>query len=389
MKAFNCYSSVAYFWVIFIFQFLPTLGLQLSATYSSVRLPTPDYAHRPWYDGKDSIYLFGGDLMNGRQKVLRYSLSSDTIHQQGSLPISARSGSVHSDWDGNAFYFGAEYFKNDKIIKFCPLTNTSSVVAQLPLNSYAAPSIKLNNNTVLVLGSWTTDRPREITAFELASGRISKLGVSLPLNVSYGGAVKFGRKKAYVISMEGEAMWEMDLVSLTFQKMAGFSLPIFKRMPSIMTDGAWIYILAGFKPSPGFPDIAGIFRIDPVAGTSQFLHVDGWPVNGSLIYEYPPPSIYIAAKNRIYSFGGHSFNVTSNTWVYRDEIFYIDLSPKNKTQNSTENSTTTGKLVDEIIAKEDSTETGEIRYTQGSALENKFQCSNLFQGMNFIVIINE
>lgn len=73
--------------VIIIIQFLSTQCHQLSVSHSRVKLPFPKQTHRLWYDGKDDVYIFGGSLSSGDiQRVLKYSLTSDTIHLVGSLP---------------------------------------------------------------------------------------------------------------------------------------------------------------------------------------------------------------------------------------------------------------------------------------------------------------
>lgn len=118
--------------VIFILQFLfnPSHSQNLSVTYSRVKLPIPDHAHRVLYDGNDAVYLLGGSSTTGdASRILRYSISKDSITWEGSLPVTARYGTLQSDWDGNIFYFGAEYVNDNKVVKYSPISNTSSVVA--------------------------------------------------------------------------------------------------------------------------------------------------------------------------------------------------------------------------------------------------------------------
>lgn len=197
----NC-SCVNNLRVIFFLQFIykSSHGSQLSATYSLAKLPTPDYAHRPWYDGLDSVYIFGGYLFFGHSnRILRYSLSSDTIHFLGSLSVDAVIGSVR-----NIFYFGADS-NNNKVLKYSPSANSSTVVAQLPRNIAAIPTIKLDNNTVLILGSGLTGR--EILSFDLATRSTTTLETQLPFSVRFGGAIKFGRNKAYLFPELSGSMW--------------------------------------------------------------------------------------------------------------------------------------------------------------------------------------
>lgn len=215
MKTISCYSSVNNLSVIFILHLFSTatFGGRLAVTYSRVKLPLADHAHRVFYDGKDDVYLFGGSNLNYRKgnRILRYSLSDDSIHWIRSLPVSAAYGSLHSDWDGNIFYFGADHDEEDKVIKYDPTTKSSSVVATLPRSIYIIPTIKVDNTVLILGGSGST---RGILSFDLAHGTSSTLDAQLPpLNVDLhgGGAIKFGKHKAFLFPINGESMWEMDL----------------------------------------------------------------------------------------------------------------------------------------------------------------------------------
>lgn len=287
--------------LVLLFPFLPTPTLsQLSAVYSHVKLPTHGYFHRTWYDGQESIYLFGGGdgILTDATGILRYSLSNDTIHSIGSLRLNARFGSVHSDWDGNVFYFGGGS-NGDRIIKYSPLTNSSSVIAQYPV--WSNPTPKLDNNTVLILGKRGDEL--EIVSFDLARGTSSQLDVQLPVSLSYGGAIKLGKDKAYLFPIQKELnqgiIWEMDLATMSFKNM-GLPFPVISDFSSFLTDGRFIYIFARFK-SNLFTDTKGIFKVEPVAMTTSFLHVDNWPLaNRSRIFVAQPASIYIPEMNRIH-----------------------------------------------------------------------------------------
>lgn len=114
--------------------------------------------------------------------------------------MAARYGSIHSDWDGNIFYFGADSPTNDdKVIKYSPSTNSSSVVAQLPYDIFCIPTIKVDNS-VLILGSYATEG-RELSYFDLANGSITKLEVFLPVHLRYGGAIKLPCRNSHLESI--------------------------------------------------------------------------------------------------------------------------------------------------------------------------------------------
>lgn len=194
-----CNSSLNILWVVFIFQFLftPSQTQQLSATLSKIKLPIPEYGHRALYNGKDVVYLFGSSGSRDEERILRYSISKDTIHEEGSFPVSARHGSVQADWDGNIFYFGADTSSDDKVIKYNPTTNSSSVVARLPDGIFGIPTIKVDN-TVLILRKYSA-RGRDILYFDLEQGSTTRVGVQLPINLRRCGAIKFGKHKAYLV----------------------------------------------------------------------------------------------------------------------------------------------------------------------------------------------
>lgn len=116
-----------------------------------------------------------------------------------------------------------------------------------------------------------------------------------------------------------------------------------------MTDQIWIYILANFNSTPEFTDHEGIFQIDPVARTTQFLHVDNWPLaNVCRSFEIPPPSIYTSDLNRIYYFGGKSVNEDGAASQQHDEIFYVDLDKINN-QTLAETSTVIQLNNDDLV----------------------------------------
>lgn len=124
-------------------------------TYILAKLPILNHGVRFWYDGQDSVYLFGdtASKRHNQGAIVSYSISQDTVNQLGTL--SNRAVSLQSDWDGNLSYFGA-YNRNrnlifqpqTRILKYDPLKKV--VVERLPYNLLHNPTIKLNNDTVLI-----------------------------------------------------------------------------------------------------------------------------------------------------------------------------------------------------------------------------------------------
>lgn len=92
-----------------------TNGDGVRATYCNTRIDL-DQGHRLYYDGQDTVFIFGSTRDDNR--IVTYSISTDTIHQLNTLPISTRFGSIHSDRNGNIFYFGADERNDDKVLKY-------------------------------------------------------------------------------------------------------------------------------------------------------------------------------------------------------------------------------------------------------------------------------
>lgn len=275
-----------------------------------------------------------------------------------------------------------------------------STKPQLPSFKYC-PSLVRDKTFIYILAGFESSQvfsdhkfrrgpAREILSFDLGQGTSSILEVQLPLGVGeLRGAIKFGKNTAFLFPSDG-SMWEMGLQGLTFQKnftKKNIHLPSFKACPSVLRDKSFIYILAGFEASPIFPDHNGIFKIDPVALTSQFLHVEDWPLaNGSRIYEVPPPAVYIPNMKRIYAFGGCSRN-RSNSMNVREqvEIFYIDLSPLSETDQVGEQDVT-NETIAASANKEATAETltkvvddATLSGVPSLQTEYKFICSNLLR----------
>lgn len=316
MKTISDYPSVNNLHIIVILGFVITsTHANLAATYATTKLPTTDYSHRVGYDGEDGVYLFG-------RGISKYSLSTDTIHFLTNSRISSRHGSIHFDSDGNIFYFGADSMNDDKVLKYSQSTDSTHVVATLPYDIFGIPTIKLDNNTVLIFGRW--EKGLDIVSFDFGESKATTLRTRLPTSFCYGAAVRFGTDKAYLFTLEG-FMYEMDLQGMTFKRNYNFVLPTFERYPAAVTDGRFIYVVGKFKISSQYTDHEGIFQIDPVSMTKTFIHVDNWPVN----YDFVPPALYIPRMNRIYCFVGQGATREADSAHQRDasDIFFIDLSP--------------------------------------------------------------
>lgn len=370
-----------------VFKFLLTSSYsELVAIYSRATIPLSDASpHVVTYDGDDSVYVLGGRTGHPK-KILKYSLSSDTVHWEGSLPLEANSGSVHSDRNGNLYYFGADHQSFDKILRYSPLSNSTAVVAQLPHFICGSPSIKTAFNTVLILGTYF-GYGGPILSFDLEAGTITTLSKELPFSLSYGAAVRFGKDKAFLFPYGRGAMWEMDLVAITFTRIFEMPLPKFNQFPVAVRDASTIFIFATFDSSPEFPDGEGLLQIDPLEMTSTFLHVQNWPrKNGK-----PSANIvgvFVPKMNRIYSFvSRHLFHVAGKEERERAEIFYVDFNPvSNQVTGETSSAEKSTTSVTEISTETLTTFTEGHPIPDTLPVEYKFGCSSSVGGESIIVL---
>lgn len=379
--------------IFFIVQFLFTFAhsQNLTASYSQVKIPAPDsIVPVVWYDGDDAIYIFGGGWSENRQKILRYSLSQDTIHWEGSLPLPSTIGSVHSGSNGNIFYFGADLGDNDKVLKYSPSTNSTILVAQLPHDIFGIPTLQLDSATVLILGQYPLGG--RILTFNLERGETTHQGDYI--HMFNGAAIKFGKNKAYLFKEDSRYMWEMDLETTTVKQISNISLPQLQQRPAVMTDGTFIFILSSFKTNPQFPDKEGILQIDPVSMTTTFIHVNNFPTaNGIPFSELT--GLYIPRMNRIYGFVSrgvvHSRNIEERE---HREIFYIDMSPLSsqvttetlRTEKSTTAESSWAERSTEIWTMPTQEELTTLSTVLSHGMDHKFECSSTLPGMTIIFV---
>lgn len=291
----------------------------------------------------------------------------------GALPIPVASGTLQSDEHGNVLYFmGGKYSWENRVVKYSPATNSSSVVAQLPHDIWGVPTIRLDGNRVVFLGSFFSGR--NLLFYNLETGKMTKSLIQTPISFIYGVVLKFGKERAYLFrtSVAWSYMWEWGLEELTFSEMPDVVLPYFGSGSTVVTDHTWIYMLADFKTSQVFPENRGIFRIDPVARTNEFVHVDNWlQGNRPRFYLDPPRAVYIPGLNRIYGFGGRSAAGEDSDIRELDDIFYIDLSLLSKKDQDG----------NEVVANE------KLAALNETGL--KLTCSSFVAGKNWIVISKE
>lgn len=90
--------------------------------------------------------------------------------------------------------------------------------------------------------------------------------------------------------------------------------------------------------------IDGLIQFDPVSFNNEFIPVANFPVEGASYFRVSPATVYVPDLNRIYFFGGSSFNYTTDEFKIHDEIFYIDLDPLTPTSRSTDDFGCEGRM---------------------------------------------
>ncbi|XP_035710045.1 uncharacterized protein LOC118436330 [Folsomia candida] len=316
-------------------------GQLLTAEYLDAKLPFPNRCPRGVFNGDDLIYLLGGSGADGvsQNQILSLSVSTSTLQSVGVLPGNGRRGTIQSDAFGNMYYIGGgdgHHF----VFKFDPVTNRSTVAASLPYNVEDSTSVKIldNNNTVYILGG--DDFGDGLLAFDLELLTYANVS-TLPFAINQGTSVRGNDLKMYIFddssTLEQKQAIELDLVTLRMMSVGPPTLPQFIYWPSSVFDGdKFAYIIGGYLPNVESDEdddnnvltpTGGIIQFDTVTFENRFLPVRNLPVEGLSYFTLAPAAVYVNTLNRIYFFGGQSFNYTVNGTVTHDDIFYIDLTP--------------------------------------------------------------
>ncbi|OXA57738.1 hypothetical protein Fcan01_06682 [Folsomia candida] len=312
----------------------------LTPEYLAIKLPSPNSCLTPFYDGNDSIYLFGGCEENNRNQILVYSIISEVIRFVGTLPTSGMNGHVQGDRAGNMYYIGGLNNGEEwtQVVKFSPATNTTSVVVTLPFSVQDSTSVKYNgtSNTIYIIGG--DANPTSLMALDLSLSTHSTVA-TLPFGIHQAASFRYGNK-AYVFDAgTGEnqtTAMELDLDTFRMMSVGPSTLPRIILFPSLVFDGnLFAYLIGGYRPdSPPVTPSEGIIQFNPITFEHAFVPVRNYPISGNYFY-HSPASVYVARNNRIYCFGVSTFNVTADRLVARDEIFKIDLTPLNLPSTST------------------------------------------------------
>ncbi|XP_021968224.1 uncharacterized protein LOC110863271 [Folsomia candida] len=316
------------FLVFLVNVFIPTGQSALTAEYLDIKLPTANACHKPFFSGGDIIYLFGGcGDVSVQTQILAFSITSETLEVLPThLPGPSVRGTVQGDTTGNIFYLGggsgATY---RQVYKFDPTGNQTHVSAVLPYNVDEAYSV-IRDNAVSILGGFA--KPNGLLTFDLQLG-ITLNQSFLAFQFHRGTATTVGQK-AYIFdageTVNNRAALELDLNTFRLMSVGPATLPLFNEAPTSVFDGSrYIYVTGGYIS--GTPT-DGIICFDGVTFENQFFPVSNFPVglnSSNTYFRTAPASIFVPNLNRIYFFGGESFNSTSDDTVVHDEVFFVDL----------------------------------------------------------------
>ena len=168
---------------IIAFAFPTIISSQLVAVPAQSKFPYPLKESAPYYDGMDSVYIFGGldSNYNYRGEIFKYSISSDTIESVGRLPGNISSGAVVSNGLGTIYYMGgfdvnppASYLKT--IYAFNTTTNTINLWGNLPIGLSQCSAIAMNSTNVLIIGGYSTPSHfKNVTSLHLATSTFTNV----------------------------------------------------------------------------------------------------------------------------------------------------------------------------------------------------------------------
>lgn len=301
----------------------PFNSQELTAVRLDVKLPFPDNCQAPFYDGEDKIYLVGGCANNPNNKILVFSLSTETLTVVGSLPGRGSEGTVQKDGYGNIFFFGGS-----QVYKFDPKLNSTFLAATLPYDISSHTSFKLNDtsNTVYIMGGWFGPDD-ELLSFDMETLNSSQV-TKLPLHLTSPTSVRVGNK-AFIFddaNIENRHALELDLDTLRMRQVGSGTLPIFDWWSSSSVRvGNYLYIIGGFYRSR----TDGVIQFNSETYENVFIPVGNLKLDNTTDFAWAPSSVFVPGKNRIYCFGGETYNWTAPDPHYtpQTDIFFIDLTP--------------------------------------------------------------
>jgi len=314
----------------FVFEILLTYFVKdstsqdLIAEYCQATLSLPVSFTASIYDGDDSILIFGGS--GDSNMIYQYSISNDDIQVIGSIVDSThRTTSVLADREGNYLYFGSSYTQKS-VTKFSPVKNTTDEVASLPFASgWSGTILDEETDTAYMMGM--SGSQMSILSYDMTRHNFS-IKDSLPGPMYPSAAVKFGgvvyvfgetrlvgRDPVYIFNMNTHGVTKIDNI-----------MPDFSMSPSAVVAGDFIYVVGGYTRRDGVFTNA-IIRFNPETMEVEYIFVKDFLIDFEEYFSEAPDMVYVEKLNRIYFFGGFSWDYLAGAYKYHNEIWYVTLNP--------------------------------------------------------------
>lgn len=160
-----------------------------------------------------------------------------------------------------------------------------------------------------------------------------------------------------------DSVARFDLNTLRVTEYGPRSLLKIVDQPAAVTDGKLGYIIGGFygNMSAGFGS-DGIIRFDPDTMIASLAAVNNFPVYADNLFA-GTSAVWVEETNRIYFFGGASKDGAGIIGEVFDSIWYVDLTPRQVTDPTTQATTTTTASETSTVATTVTTMTPELTTT--------------------------
>jgi len=298
----------------------------LTCVEAEAKLPVPLVYHSTFYDGKDSIYIFGGYNDSSEvNSIYKYDIIEDSITLVANFPIGIRNGMVTVGPNGTIYYIGgmSDADSMDTIFGLEPETNTLTLVGHLdfPMTDGVAMKYNESSSTVQILPGYSST----LECLDLANNFSSCGQTSLINQNNYGVRAFVADGFAYIFPQappypQIHHIEKLDLSTLKSELGSRVFIEL-AWPPSVVFDGTYGYIIGGYTEADTGIPTNGIIRYDIDSFRYYFRPVTDFPTSsGGFGYYTYGSAQYVEKLDRIYMFGGLTFSL-------RNEIWYIDLSP--------------------------------------------------------------
>lgn len=188
-----------------------------------------------------------------------------------------------------------------------------------------------NRDKIYILGGWPY--PEAIVSFNMATQTAEW---SHNLSSNYYPMTAFNDDDGYTYLFGQPALvptveqWVIKLNLSTNQVVATgpHNFPRLKGKASTVWDGRYAYVIGGYGDLRSGYHADTILQFDPVTMDYVLLPVTNFPANRSRFLQ-EVSAVYVHTLGRIYIIGGFSMADQGGaaTWIYHDEIWYIELYP--------------------------------------------------------------